>query len=425
MLFCPNCGMENEDEAKFCEHCGTKLEGAAVHLIRQKGEPEQDRDKSDPGTPVRKPEANKQDYKGKMGRLSRLHIVVLAELVCLILAVVILLGIAGSRNTPRAAAKRYLQAYAEENWSKVYDMTGYSEGKFLQKARFIEAMRSSEIPEISEFEIKSGKKTDTGTQKNFTAEYTAGDGESDTMELNLMKQRGTSLFDTWKVTSDGQVVKDFCINVPAGASATVDGIALTDSEKGKSKAEGMDSYYVTLFTGNHKLQAAAPWFELYETDFYAVQDKDFTAADLKLTEEGKSALQAKMQEALEKVYKAAMEKKDFSEVSDLFLKGYEDACKKEYDYLVEGIHDDEMYTLNQVTFTGFNCESYKDSSHPGMPSVKMTFAYEMQYTNSHQLWGDYTYDTEESGTGNSYMNASFGYDGETYKLASMSIESVL
>ena len=425
MLLCPNCGMENEDEAKFCEHCGTKLEGATIHLIRQKGEQQQGKDTPDTETLVRKPGASKRDYKERRRRWTRLQIVVLAELACLILVVVILFGIAGSRNTAQASVKRYLRAYSEENWSKVYDMTGYSEGKFLQKARFIEAMRSSEIPKIAEFEIKDGKKADAGTQKNFTVEYTTKDQKSDTMELNLTKQRGTSLFDTWKVTSDGQVVKDFCINVPAGASATVDGIALTDSEKGKSKADGMDSYYVTLFTGSHKLQAAAPWFEVYDTDFYAVQDKEFTAAELQLTEKGKSAIQAKLQKALERVYKSAMEKKDFSEVSDLFLKEYGDACKKEYDYLVEGMHDDEMNTLNQVTFTDFNCEPYNDSAYPGMPSAKLTFAYEMQYTNSYELWGNHTYDIEEGGTGNSYMSASFGYDGKTYKLASMNIESVL
>jgi hypothetical protein len=49
----------------------------------------------------------------------------------------------------------------------------------------------------------------------------------------------------------------------------------------------------------------------------------------------------------------------------------------------------------------------------------------MQYTNSYELWGNHTYDIEEGGTGNSYMSASFGYDGKTYKLASMNIESVL
>ena len=28
MKNCPNCGQEVQDEEKFCEHCGEKLEGA-------------------------------------------------------------------------------------------------------------------------------------------------------------------------------------------------------------------------------------------------------------------------------------------------------------------------------------------------------------------------------------------------------------
>lgn len=38
MLICPNCGAANTDDSKFCENCGTKLEGAAQYVPEESGE---------------------------------------------------------------------------------------------------------------------------------------------------------------------------------------------------------------------------------------------------------------------------------------------------------------------------------------------------------------------------------------------------
>lgn len=406
MLFCPNCGIKNEDKAKFCENCGTKLEGIQI---------------------VKKPAMGVKKYKEKAKELTKIQIVVLAEVVCLILVIGMFFGIGISQNSAEAVAKRYFQAYSEQNWSRVYDMTDYPAGGLLQKYQFIELMKSSEAPEITSFEIKKEKQADSSIQKNFTVEYTVKGGGTDTLQLNLTKQGEKSIrvFDKWKVSSDEQVVKDFCINVPAGASVAVDGIVLADSEKAESQIDGMNSYCVTLFAGSHKLQAAAPWFELYETDFSAVQDEQFTASDLKLADEGQTAIQAKMQEALEKVYRAAMSGQEFSEVSGLFLDKYKSSCEESYDNFVSELHNQESYTLNQVAFTDFKCKFSYNTDPQGMLDTEMTFNYDTQYTYSYKSWRNNLVTEEETGNGSSYMSASFGYDGETYKLTSISIGNVL
>ena len=38
MLICPNCGTANTDDSKFCENCGTKLEGEAQYVPEETGE---------------------------------------------------------------------------------------------------------------------------------------------------------------------------------------------------------------------------------------------------------------------------------------------------------------------------------------------------------------------------------------------------
>lgn len=406
MLFCPNCGIKNEDKAKFCENCGTKLEGIRI---------------------VKKSTIDVKKYKEKAKSLTKMQVIVLAEVLCLVLVIGIFFGMGISQNSAESVVKRYLQAYSDQNWSRVYDMTDYPEGGLLQKYQFIELMKNSEAPEIASFEVKKGKQAASGIRKNFNVEYTIKGGGADTLQLNLTKQSEKSIlfFDRWKVSSDEQVVKDFCINVPAGASVAVDGIALTDSEKAENQIDGMNSYYVTLFTGSHKLQVAAPWFELYEADFSAVQDEQFTVSDLKLADEGQTAIQAKMQEALEKVYRAAMSGQEFSEISDLFLDKYKDSCEESYDNFASGLHNQESYTLNQVAFTDFKCKFSYNTSHKGMLGAEMTYNYDTQYTYSYKSWMNNLVTEEETGNGGSYMSASFGYDGETYKLTSISVGSVL
>ncbi|MGC4018125.1 MAG: zinc-ribbon domain-containing protein [Muricomes sp.] len=413
MLFCPNCGAENDDKARFCENCGAKIE--KVEAVRT-------------AKTVKKPAVNPahiKKYKEKAKGLTKIQIVVIAEVICLILIIGIFFGAGSSRNSAESVAKRYFQAYSDRNWSKVYDMTDYPDGALLQKSQFIEAMKSLEVPEITSFEIEKGNQPDSGLEKHFTVQYTVKGEGADTLQLSLARQGEKSglFFDTWKVSSYAQVAENFCINVPAGASAAVDGVALTEAEKGKSQADGMDSYYVTIFTGIHKIQTAAPWFELYNTDFSATQDGQFTVSGLKMTDVGQAAIQGKMQEALDKVYRAAMSGQEFSAVSELFPEKYKKAGEQSYNSFVSELRSQESYTLNQAVFTNFKCDIKYEPD--GMLSAKMSFDYDTQYTRSYKSWLGIGAKEEETGKGSSYMTASFVYEGETYKLAAIDIRSVL
>lgn len=461
MLFCPNCGSKNEDGARFCENCGTQLE--EIQSVTQQKPWEEDvttevemqtaeSDQSDisqqqgddePAIPLQMKKARQQSdssmthkhssidvnqHKGKSIKLTKMQGVVIVEAFCLVLIIAAFFAIGSVRNRPESVAKNFFQAFVDQNWSKVYDMTDYPEGKFLQKDQIIGNLENAQFPEFGSFEVIADKEATSEIQKSFTIQYTIKGQGSDFLKLNLVKQKEKSMlfFDTWKVSPDVQIAQDFCINVPKGASVTVDGIPLTDSEKGENQAKGMDSYYVTLFAGDHKLQAAAPWFEVYETDFSAMAGEQFQLSGMKLTEDGQTAIEAKMQQALEKVYRAAMAGKDFSEVPNLFLDEYQDVCKESYDYLVSELHHSESYTLNQAVFNNFECTVYNEDNNQGLISAEMTFDYDSQYTYSYKSWRDDSIKSEEKNdSGSSYMNASFGYDGETYKIAAFSIRSII
>lgn len=185
----------------------------------------------------------------------------------------------------------------------------------------------------------------------------------------------------------------------------------------------MDEYRISIFSGSHKIQAVLPWFQIYEAEFDAYAGDGFTVSGMSMTEDGELALQAKMQEALEKFYQAAVANKDFSEVSDLFMDGSSENAKESYDYLVESLNGSDYYTLNEVTFDDFECEFYVNEN--GI-SAEMTYDYDMDYTYVRSSWFSNKKTTEtRTDSGYSYMNASFGYDGETYKLVSVNVRSVL
>lgn len=461
MLFCPNCGSKNEDGARFCENCGTQLE--EIQSVTQQKPWEEDvtaevemqtaeSDQSDisqqqgddePAIPLQMKKARQQSdssmthkhssidvnqHKGKSIKLTKMQGVVIVEAFCLVLIIAAFFATGSVRNRPESVAKNFFQAFVDQNWSKVYDMTDYPEGVFFQKDWFVEMRKNNQAPEIVSFEIVEDKDASSAIQRHFIVQYTVKGQGMDSLELDLIKQREKNMlfFDTWKVSSASQVAKDFCINVPKGASVTVAGVALTDAEKGESQIEGMDSYYITLLTVAYKIQVALPWFEVYEDYFTAVPGEQFSVTGMKLTEDGQTAIEAKMQQALEKVYRAAMAGKDFSEVPKLFLDEYQDVCKESYDYLVSELHHSESYTLNQAVFNNFECTVYNEDNNQGLISAEMTFDYDSQYTYSYKSWRDDSIKSEEKNdSGSSYMNASFGYDGETYKIAAFSIRSII
>jgi hypothetical protein len=406
MSFCTKCGTENEDQALYCKNCGTKIKSTL---------------------PVKQSIINIDKYKEKIAQLNKLQIMVIAEVICLFLVICILLIIGIQKNTPEAVAQSYFKAYSDKNWSKVYGLMDHPEGALFQKPQFIEQMKNTEVPEIINFEIIKEKQSAASIQKNFTVEYTVkGEGVQE-MELNLMKQKEKTLlfFDTWKVFSDQQAADEFSIYVPEGTVVAVDGITLDDSKKIKSKTAIMDKYNVSLFIGSHKLQAAVPWFEVSETEFSAVQNGEFILSELKLTEEGRAAIQAKMQEALEKVYRAAMKGEDYTAVSSLFLDKAQESGRESYDYFAADLREQESYTLNQAVFTDFQCEAEYGNDNQGMIGAELTFNYETQFTVTGHSWWGASKTEEKNGSGSSFVKASFGYDGDTYKLTSISFESIL
>ena len=374
---------------------------------------------------IKKPNIDVKGYANQVKKLTKTQIMVIAEAVCLVVVIAIFCAIGSSKSSAESVAREYIEAMSRCDWSTVYDLTDYPDGKYLQKDQFIAAMESAETDSISNYEITENKSMNSGIQKSFYVNYTMQGTGSNSMELNLVKQADKNMmfFDAWKVSSQNMVVSDYCIAVPVGAEITIDGIAVSEDEKIDYQGNGMDEYYISLFSGTHTIQAALPWCQVYESEFTAYEGSGTYITELNLTEDGEIAMMAMMQDALKRFYESAINKEDFSAVADLFMSGYEESAKENYENFMSDLNDSENYILNEVTFSNFECDYYVNDS--GF-YVDMNCDYNMEYIYKWtSYWNNETNTELNTGKGTVYVGGTFAYDGETYKLIQLNVGSVL
>lgn len=359
-------------------------------------------------------------------KMSMLQKVVIIEAVCLVAVIVAFFTIGNNRYSAKSVAESFVKAYAAHDWEKVYDQLELPEGGFIDESQFVEMMDKSEVPDITNYKVRAQAGASDGITRNFDVEYSVSGEGSSSMGLSVVKQSGKALFlfDNWKVSAEGMIVKDYAVTVPAGSKAAVDGVELTEDYLTAANQDGMDTYQLSLFSGIHTLNVAAPWCEVYEDEFDTSLDIGHTVWSLELSEAGKTAIQAKMQETLEKFYASAMAGADFSEVESLFATGMAEEYRDEYEDLLEDFADDGSsyysYTVNQITFDNFDCDYYTDY---GVIYGDMECDYQVDYTYTYTGFGT---SRTENDTSDSYcyMSAGFVYEDDTYKLEYVSIPRV-
>lgn len=422
MRVCPSCGKVNEDNARFCENCGTKLAEEQVS-------PQAGPDTEQVPDPVQY--GGQQDWEEQIPKnlkpirkLSMLQKAVIVEAICLVVTVIVFFAVGNMKYSAESVAKKYFAAYTAHDWETVYALLDLPEGDFMQESQFAEMMERTQLPDIANYKVRAANGSEEGIARYFDVEYSVtGQGASST-QLSLVRQnqKAMFLFDTWKVSTEGMVLDEYEISVPAGAQASVDGIKLAEDYRTAENEDGWDTYQITLFNGVHSITVAAPWCEIYEGEFDTSTEGSLNVSELVLTEAGEAALEVKMQEALETFYASAMSGADYSEVQGLFAADAAAEFESDYNDLKERLANDPdaYYTLNGITFNNFQGNFYADY---GAVSGELEGDYTVDYTYTNTWFG--SNETENRTTDSSfYMSASFVYEGDTYKLQYVSIPSV-
>lgn len=370
---------------------------------------------------IKKPNLDVKAYKEKAKSLSKQQIIVLAEALILVVVIGIFCAIGSSKGSPSSVANEYVSAFTKGDWDTLYELTDLPESDFLTKEQFVKMKQSAESWGNSTFEVMEQPWGTSEIERHYLVNCTVPGKGTTSFELNVVKQSEKTMlfFDSWKVSEVGIIAENYPIYVPAGAKVSIDGYLLNDSDMIMDDDDRTDQYQVTMFTGNHTIQISQPWCELYEEEFTMWSGDSYYAYAFNLTEEGKQTIQAMLQDTLERCYQSAVTKKDFSEIEDLFLPETVSDCESAYKNLVEDLHGSSRYVLNSVTFSNFRTECYIEG---GYFEATMQYNYFMNYTYISSYSGEASSRTDD---GNSSISASFVFDGETYKISSLSIRSVL
>lgn len=383
-MFCPECGSKNEDDALFCENCGTSLKSPQGN-----------------GAPLSAPvKKERQPLDGKEKLL-------LVEICVAILSVILFFVIYNVQFGAKSVAEKHVEAMLERNYAELYDTIYLKDNDdFMSKEAFVTAkkIQEPEDVEVTDVDVTSVQKRSGGfTSQSIRVRYTTG---SDSVKMNLKLKRKGLL---WKVQMDQGYYKDqglklvqkYSIAVPKGADVVVDKINVSDSVTPGKKIDGMDTYTLdAVFGSEHYVEISGKDVEksgqlvTWTEGDPAIVQTDFNEKVVeKLAEQG--------MEDWKIIMNAMVNHKRFSEVE--VLQNVDDTNKEEVIDEYESVRDYEFSgsstdseTIDKYQFTNgeANVEvAQEDGTTLAAVTIKGNFYYSYYTT----YWSGDPYHNERDG----------------------------
>ena len=441
-MFCPNCGTKNDDEAMFCEACGTPLREVETPEEQefQGDTPAQDQQPvnegaawqpgpeqqpgTDGGTAWQEPPYSDPGYYGgqpsggsvqkQKKPVPKLLIAVIAEAVIAVGLIVGLVKVTGDRFSPETTALNYWKAAMNHEWGKAYDYCSFPDSDLLSKQMYVNAnannteiddYESVRITEASEEEKEymdnlsslsdSGDSDQRSKKKNndvkiYAIEYRLKGSEEKSYSYVTVTKSDDKRFlfwDDWKVTSSDSWASGVQMTIPENAEMSLNGVQVDSSDA--SVEDGMKTITIPyLFTGQYQMTVSEEGMEDYNS-FLPVYSYgvDESYIELVPSQETVEQVAAQAGDDIKKVVESALEGKDFSEVEDCFTEeaiseGY---VKEDYENLVENLKgdgkDSGVVTL-QLNNMDVELDSQPSSSYIGL---YVTIDKKETYRRS---WGD-------------------------------------
>ena len=371
-MFCEKCGFKNTDNAVFCENCGAPLQGKSE------------------SKPVK---LNTNVIQKQHNPISKLTIVIVAELIITVLLVYLVYGFGKNYFGPEHRAEEFFEYMANAEWDKAYEMLDIDESTFINKHSYETANRNLSFDNIVNYKID--KDTDVkGEQlsKKINIKYSvkdAGDSMYYNVTLNKDAKKKLYLFDDWSINSAQYICKDFKIYVPDGATVVFDGVTIGDDYL-YSDFEKMDSgitaYLIPkLFSGCHDIKITKEGMEdVSEIITVDVSGSQYELDKMRLNDDTVETIEKQAYENMKNIYSAALNNQDFSSIQELFTKDKDklDSIKTLYNYLVYNLNSDDFSTY-KITMKSIN-ENLKDDETI-MVNFEISYIAEFKYL-------DYSYD---------------------------------
>ncbi len=328
VVFCQNCGKNNEEGATFCHYCGTRIienSSATVSKLNL-------------------------SYVNGVTK-SVLPFVKKFKYVFMTLGVIIVLLIAfiitgNIVSSPKCVVESYMKALTEKDYDKLYDTLDVAENDFNSKETFETSMHDYvESFNISTYDIEEisnntsyasnaqsifSQNSDMYSEssdivKAFRVSYVTNASKTNTLNLQLIKQSENFLlfFPTYKVQADNYTTT-VTLTAPEYVSAYFDGVLITEenstNNKNNSYVDDGYNYYTleSVFAGVHTYEIKGDIIEDYKCELSLKDSYYSETPTLILKDSVCTELESKAQNFISDFYNHTVAKDDFSSLEDYF-----------------------------------------------------------------------------------------------------------
>lgn len=402
-MYCGECGAKVKKTDLFCGECGAQIKNTDEKNDTNKTE--NIKIKTD-----KKPMSKKQ-----------------RTIITVVAAIILILGIGykvGSNITsPKAIAKKYIQATIDKNVDVLYNYLELDGDKtFVTKdiyKKLLESDKSSS--NIANFVIEDVK---YGTGKlNVTVgfKYTKKDSSvenSGSVVLLKQKTKKYFIFDNWKISSDYRsidVLENYTIKVVSGTKVSYAGIELTKKYKDENNSTTTTDVYVLPQVFGTKTTIKATFKNGIEIEENVTPYSDNSSHTVSFNENNisdnmKSKLLEVAGNSLKTVYENAINEKAFTEIKSKFEHENIDLTNIEsaYNDLVNELKE-ASFTLKSISFTKLELSDLSLTNEGELElDVKAYYDYSIDYIN----WDDEV--KTKSDSDYSYMTVILTQDKGTY-----------
>lgn len=303
----------------------------------------------------------------KIKNLPRLVILAGINLLCVFIFLIVFISLGNSIYGPRNTLQSFMMHYLRGDWEYVYEMCEFPENAFLSPLDFVNAHsyvdnrdeKEESGGQVSNFKIK--KQKEAGENKIYEISCRIENQEDDyVLQAELVKgDRAWNLFQTWKIIPRDLYTSDVVLKVPETADVWIDNKKLTEEYKAGAQ-EGKTEYRIPyLFYGYHTVLLEEEGKADY-SDIIEVREKKELEIfpELKLNQNTGREIAERMNEAVDQILEAAMEKESFTKIRSYLIPD-EQVLKKareRYEDLLDEISDSNRDGIYKLAVTDTNVE---------------------------------------------------------------------
>jgi Predicted membrane protein len=353
-MYCQKCKKQNEEDAIYCEHCGSVIiEDSSSDIID-----------------TRKETVRKKRKKRKFMR--DYGLLIIQTMICM--GLVIAFVVIGKRvYSIEKYAKNYFESVADGVWGEVYDYLELPDSEYLSKSNFMKSMVEAKGFLYSSYRVETAK--EDSNEAIVSIIYVLEDtGEKSVLSLKMRKskERDFLFFPVWKVDGMDFLALNTKVQIPDGVSLTLNEIPL----------EGNSVQIPYLFGGSHLLEVRKEDMNGTSEVIQIPVGSDYTHVidGLSLQESVKTEIFQTAARSFNNIFVAAMNQKDFAHISNLFINDetVNMQLKSEYEAFAKVICNEEGYGIKNLSFKNVNGSLVENE---GTETI-LTVVLEAEYTYS-------------------------------------------